>query len=43
MFQEFKHEQVIIIENDSVLEELLNEIHLQEFTRDVSIGRYGFF
>lgn len=43
VFGEFKHEQVIIIENDSVIEELLNEIHLQEFTGDISIGRYGFY
>lgn len=41
--KKFKREQVIIIENNSVLEELVNEIHLQEFTHDVSKGRYGFY
>lgn len=41
--ENFSREQIIVIENDSVLKDLEKNINLIEFTHDNNYGRFGFF
>lgn len=43
LYSNFKDSQIIVIENSSVPENLVNKIKILEFTRDKNKGRYGFF
>lgn len=39
----FKDNQIIIIENKTVPDDIIKDINLIEFTRETNVGRYGFF
>ena len=43
LYSNFQDSQIIVIENNSVPENLTKKINLLEFTHDKTKGRYGFF